>query len=144
MEDKTPQHRIIPKSQLVRASLLILGIVAVGGGLLVSMVAGYLNALAELSHSEPALAAQRIRFVLQIALVTTVVFAVLVGSYVASYGYRALRSEIFPPPGSWIVEGRPVHTGRKARLLGRAQIVLGIVMAGVACAAVYSTWALLP
>ena len=137
-------HRVIQKSHLVRVSLLIFGIAVVGGGLLVSTVAGYLNVLEEMAQADPVQAAQRVRFVLQVALVATVVIAVAVGSYVSVHGYRAVRSECFPPPGTWIVEGRPVHTGSKARRLGWAQTVLGILMAGVACAAVYSTWALLP
>jgi hypothetical protein len=108
------------------------------------MVTGYLDALEELARSNPALAAERVRLVLQIALVTTVVFAVSVGAYVAAYGFRAVRSECFPPPGSWIMEGRPVHKGSKAKRLGWAQIILGIVMTSVACGTVYNTWALLP
>ena len=144
MEGNTAQHRVIPRSQFVRMSLLILGVVVIVGGLLVMWVAGYLNALSELAESDPALAALRARFVLQAALAATVLVAVLVGSYVAWYGYRAVRSECFPPPGSWVIEGRPVQTGSKARALGWVQIILGIAMAGMACAAVYSAWAVLP
>ncbi|MGD2141697.1 MAG: hypothetical protein PVH25_14990, partial [Burkholderiales bacterium] len=112
--------------------------------LLVWLVTGYLGSLEALSHSDPALAAQRIRVVAKIILATTVVIAAAVGGYVAWYGYRAVRSECFPPPGWWIVEGRPVQTGAMARRIGWIQIVLGILMAAVACAAVYRTWATLP
>lgn len=144
MESHSTKHRIVSKRQLVRWSMLIVGTVMLCSLLMIWFVSEYVNSLEELAQSQPAEAAQRIFFVTQIALVTTVVFAVAVGSYVAWYGIRAVRSECFPPPGSWIVEGRPLQTGARARRLGWTQIVLGILMAGVACAAVYRTWSLLP
>jgi len=144
MEPDQAKHRIVSRRKLVRWSLLIVGIAMLGSLLLIWLVSGYLDSLKDVAQSQPAQAAQRILLVAQVVLVTTVVFAVAVGSYVIRYGYRAVRSECFPPPGSWIIEGRPVYTGSKARKLGWTQIVLGILMAGAACAAVYGTWSHLP
>jgi len=143
METDNTRYHIISKQQLMRISLLVLAIAITAAGLLVWLVSGYLNGLEELAESQPALAADRIFFVAQIALSVTVIVAVAVGSYVAWYGIRAVRSACFPPPGSWVIEGRPVHTGSKARRLGWVQIIAGILMAFVACAAVYRTWSLL-
>ena len=143
MESDSTKYHIIGKRQLLRISLLVVGIAFFGSLLLVWLVSGYLNDLEDLAKSQPALATERIMFVAQLALGVTVVVAVAVGSYVAWYGFRAVRSECFPPPGSWVIEGRAVHTGSRARRLGWTQIVLGILMAFVACAAVYRTWSLL-
>jgi len=143
MQTDHPTYRTISSRELLRITLLVVAVTLVGSFLLVRLVSGYVNGLEEMAQSHPAEAAERILFVAQLALGVTVVFAVAVGGYVAWYGYRAVRSEHFPPPGSWIIEGRPVHTGAKARRLGWTQIVLGILMAGVACVAVYRTWSLL-
>ena len=143
METDHTRYHIISKQQLMRISLLAIGIAMTGTFLLVRLVSGYLNGLEELANSQPALATDRILFVVQMALSVTVIVAVAVGFYVAWYGLRAVRSESFPPPGSWVIEGRPVHTGVKARRLGWIQIIAGILMACAACAAVYRTWSLL-
>lgn len=143
METDHTRYHVISKQQLMRISLLAIGIAMTGTLLLVWLVSGYLNGLEELAKSQPALATDRILFVAQVALSVTVIVAVAVGCYVAWYGLRAVRSEYFPPPGSWVIEGRPVHTGAKARRLGWTQIIAGILMACVACAAVYRTWSLL-
>ena len=143
METESTKYRVISKQRLVQISLLVVAVAAVGAMLLVWLVSGYLNGLEDLAKSQPALATDRILSVAQAALSVTVVVAVAVGSYVVWYGFRAVRSECFPPPGAWIIEGRTVHTGAKARRLGWTQIVLGVLMATVACAAVYRTWSLL-
>jgi flagellar basal body-associated protein FliL len=143
MEIDKAKYRTISSRQLLRMTLLVVAMALAGMSLLVWLVNGYLDGLEEMAQSEPAAAAGRIMIVAQLVLGVTVVFAVAVGSYVAWYGCRAVRSERFPPPGSWIIEGRTIHTGAKARRLGLTQIVLGILMATVACAAVYRAWRLL-
>ncbi|UCH47135.1 MAG: hypothetical protein JSU95_13695 [Betaproteobacteria bacterium] len=144
MERSGTRHRIIKKAQFARWMFMI-GAAAVAFFWLLSWVATkYLDKLEQLSQTDAALAAQRISSMVQAVFVASVVFALLVGSYLAWYGYRAVRSECFPPPGSWVVEGRPVYEGSKARRRGWAQIILGIFMAVVACAVVYRSWSLLP
>ena len=144
MEPTGTQHRIIKKAQLVRWMLLIGAGAIVGFGLLSWATANYLDQLEQLSQTDAALAAQRVSSVVQAVLIAFIVVALLVGWFIAWYGYRAVRSECFPPPGSMIVEGRPVYSGAKARLRGWMQIILGVFMAGLACAAVYRSWSLLP
>lgn len=143
MESDSTQYHVISKRKLLRISLLIVAIALTASLLLIWSVSGYLNGLEDLAKTQPALATERILFVAQLALGVTVMVAVAVGAYVAWYGIRAVRSECFPPPGSWVIEGRPVQTGSRARRLGWTQIIFGILMACVACAAVYRTWSLL-
>ncbi|NIO43363.1 MAG: hypothetical protein GTO41_26350 [Burkholderiales bacterium] len=137
-------HRVVTRSQLLRW-FLVCGLVAAAGfWLLMSAITRYLDSLERLAESDPVIAAQRVSFVIQVVFVSSIVFAVLIGLYLGWYGYRAVKSECFPPPGSWLIEGRPIYRGRKARRLGWLQIVLGIIMAVLACGVVYRTWALLP
>lgn len=142
--EPTETHRIIKKEQFARLLLMIgAGAVAVFG-LLSWAAARYLDGLEQLAQTDAAQAAQRISSLAQAVFVVSVVVALLVGSFLSWYGYRAARTQCFPPPGTWVIEGRPVYSGTKARLLGWTQILLGIVMAFVACAAVYRSWSLLP
>jgi magnesium-transporting ATPase (P-type) len=143
MEQTGTRHRIINKAQFARWMLLIGAAVVVGFGLLSWAATRYLDQLEQLSQADAALAAQRVSSLVQAVFVSSVVVALLVASFLAWYGYRAVRSECFPPPGSWVVEGRPVYNGGQARRRGWAQIFLGIFMAGVACAVVYRSWSLL-
>ena len=138
------RYRIITRKQLVSWSVLIFAAVAVTGAVMLKIVQIYLAGLAELATTEPALAAERASNVLQLVFVSTTVFATGIGSFVVWYGYRAIRSSSFPPPGAWVIEGRPIHSGAKARRLGWAQIILGVMMAVVASYAVYHAWAALP
>ena len=142
--EPTGTHRVIKKEQFTRLLLLIgAGAVAVFG-LLSWAAARYLDGLEQLAQTDAAQAAQRISSLAQAVLVASVVVALLVGSFLSWYGYRAVRTQTFPPPGTWLIEGRPVHEGSKARLFGWTQIILGILMAFVACAAVYRSWSVLP
>ena len=144
MEQTDTRHRVIKKAQFTRWMLLIGAAAVVGFGLLSWATTNYLDGLEQLSQTDVALAALRVSSVVQGVFVACVVFAVLVGSYLAWYGYRAVRSECFPPPGSWVVEGRPIYSGAGARRRGWTQVALGILMAGVVCAVVYRSWSLLP
>lgn len=144
MEPPDPQYRIISRQQLARWLVVTLAIVAVAGALMLKFVQIYLAGLAELATVEPALAAARMASVLEIVFVSTAVFAAGIGSYVVWYGYRAVRSRCFPPPGAWVIEGRPVYAGLKAQRLAWVQIVLGIIMPVAACYAVYRAWEVLP
>ena len=136
-------HRVIRKREMVRILLLIFGIATVGGLFLLQLAQSYLATINELAQSNPAQAAQRIGWLLGIVLMGMVVFALAAGGTVIWYGARALRSECFPPPGSWVIEGRQIHTGAKARRLGKVHILLGAVMASTSCIAVYIGWKLL-
>ena len=139
----TSGHRVIHKRDMVRIFLLISGIAAVGGLFLLQLAQSYLAAINELAQSNPAQAAQRTGWLLGIVLMSMVVFALAAGGTVIWYGVRALRSECFPPPGSWVIEGREIHTGAKALRLGKMYILLGAVMASTSFIAVYIGWKLL-
>lgn len=142
--EPTGTHRIIKKEQLARL-LLIIGIGAVAVfGLLSWAAARYLDGLEQLAQTDAAQAAQRISSLAETVFIVSVAVALLVGSFLSWYGYRAVRTQCFPPPGTWVIEGRPVYDGSKARLFGWTQIILGIFMAFVACAAVYRSWSVLP
>lgn len=142
--EPTGTHRIIKKEQFTRLLLMIsAGAVAVFG-LLSWAAAMYLDGLEQLAQTDAALAAQRISSLAQAVFVVSVAVALLVGSFLSWYGFRAVRTQRFPPPGTWVIEGRPVYDGSKARLLGWTQIILGILMALVACATVYRSWSVLP
>ena len=138
---QSKRHRILSKAGLLRVTVLAFAIAAVAGAFLLQLAQGYLDAMKELAESDPVLAAERVVALLRIVLTSTVVFSVAVGAFVAWYGVRTVRSDCFPPPGSWIIEGREVLTGEKARRMGWIQILLGILMAAAACGAVYRAWA---
>jgi len=55
-------------------------------------------------------------------------FALLTGAYITRYGYRSLKSGYFPALGSWMIEGRTVYTGDKARKLGIFQMGTGLFL----------------
>ena len=105
--------------------------------LVILAVRNYLSALAELAQSDPAMAGARASEALFVTLVCTAVVAAAVGAYVVWYGYRAVRAACYPPPGGWVIEGRPVYTGGKARRIGKVQMVLGVAMAAATFATVY-------
>jgi multisubunit Na+/H+ antiporter MnhB subunit len=140
MELDSTKYQTVSKRQFMRWLLLIVGVMLLASLLVIWFVSGYLDSLEELAESQPVEAAERMWLVVRVALVAIVVFAVAVGSYFVWYGHRTVRSEHFPPPGSWLVEGQTVQTGTRARRLGWAQIVLGIFVAVMACAAAYRTW----
>ncbi len=144
MESDAYQYRVIKRQQFIRSAVLTIAVMAIIVALLLTLVQMYLAGLVELAELQPALAAQRTSNVLQLVLAIVVVFAVGVGSYAIWYGLRAIKSGSFPPPGAWVIEGRPIHTGDKAQRIALAQIVLGILIPVVACYAVYRAWALLP
>jgi len=144
MESGADQHRIITKRQLVRWLVPIFAIVVVAGAIMLKIVQIYLAGLTELAATAPTLAAARMSGLLELVFVSTAVFAVGVGSYVVWYGYRAVRSKCFPPPGAWVIEGKPVYTGVKAQWLAWVRIALGIIMPVAAGYAVYRAWVLLP
>ncbi len=144
MEQTGTRHRIIKKAHFARWILLIGGAAIVGFGLLSWATTNYLDQLEQLSQMDPALAAQRVSSVVRAVFIASIVVALSVGSFIAWYGYQAVRSECFPPPGSWLIEGQPVYSGAKARWRGWLQFILGMLLAGVACAAVYRSWSLLP
>lgn len=140
MELDSTKYQTVSKRQFTRWLLLIVGVMLLASLLVIWSVSGYLDSLEQLAESQPVEAAERMWFVVRVALVAIVVFALAVGSYFVWYGYRTVRSERFPPPGSWIVEGQAVQTGTRARRLGWAQIILGIFVAAMVCAAAYRTW----
>lgn len=131
------RHRIIRKGEMLRLMLLVFGIAAAACVLLLQLAQGYLASVSELARTNPGLAAQQIAGLLRLVLVGMVILAIGAGAMVVRYGVRAVRTECFPPPGSWVVEGREIYTGEKARRLGRWQIVLGIVMASTSGFTVY-------
>ncbi len=144
MQQSDKSHRIVSRAQVIRWVVLI--VIAAGAGfwLLLWLVSRYLDSIEQLAASDPALAAQRVSVLIQLVLASSFAFALLVGSYLSWYGYRAVKTACFPPPGSWLIEGRPVYHDNQARQLGWLQIVLGVALAGVASGLAYRTWSLLP
>ena len=137
MDPVDPQHRVVTKQQLVRLALLFMGVVAAAGVLVILAVRNYMSAIFELAQSDPVMAGEHASTALFVTLVCTAVVAAAVGAYVVWYGYRAVRAGCHPPPRAWVLEGRPVYTGGKARRIGKIQMVLGVAMAAATFATVY-------
>jgi hypothetical protein len=77
---------------------------------------------------------------LRAVLAVSVGGALLIATYLAWLDVRVLRSGRLPPPGSWIVAGRPVYSGRFAAPIGRLFVALALLLAGTAIGLLWAGW----
>jgi hypothetical protein len=92
---------------------------------LVSFLALILILLNNFESSDPVLL---VRWIL---LFKAALFGI-VALLVAWYGWVATRYGVFPPPGVWVIEGKKVYHGNKAKIYGLFLLMLSpLLVSGV-------------
>jgi hypothetical protein len=107
-----------------------------------SVVRDHVAELQSVALRDPESATRRAAASLRTVLAVSVGGAFLVAAYLAWLGVRVWRSGRLPPPGSWIVTGRPVYSGRFAAPIGRLFIALALVLVAVAIGLLWMGWRL--
>jgi hypothetical protein len=107
-----------------------------------SVVQHYVAELQSVAALDPESAARRAAASLRTVLAISAGGAFLVGTYLAWLGVRVWRSGKLPPPGSWIVAGRPVYSGRFAAPIGRLFIALALLLVAAAIGLLWAGWRL--
>ena len=117
--------------------VVVVGVLVWALGALVQRHVAELQSVAVL---DPESAARRAAGSLRTALAVTVGSVSLVATYLAWLGVRVWRSGRIPPPGSWIIAGRPVYSGRFAAPIGRLFIVLALLLLAAALGLLWAGW----
>jgi hypothetical protein len=107
-----------------------------------SVVQHHVAELQSVAVLDPESAARRAAASLRTVLAISAGGAFLVGTYLAWLGVRVWRSGKLPPPGSWIVAGRPVYSGRFAAPIGRLFIALALLLVAAAIGLLWAGWRL--
>jgi hypothetical protein len=107
-----------------------------------SVVRHHVAELQSVAILDPASATRRAAASLRAVLAVSVGGAALVAAYLAWLGVRVWRSGRLPPPGSWIVAGRPVYSGRFAAPIGRLFIALAVLLVAAAVGLLWAGWRL--
>jgi len=137
------QHKIVSRRRLVL--WFVLGLAAAVPLILLVQHLGdaYVEQIERLAEQDPAAAARQALSALRVVFGILALLIAGVGLYLVWLGARARRSGLFPPPGSWVVEGRPVYTGSRATRVGLLQIMLGAVLVVMAGGIVFYCWVVL-
>ncbi len=121
------------------AAIVVMGVLV---GVLGSVVRHHVAELQSVALQDPESATRRAAASLRTVLAVSAGGAFLVATYVAWLGARVWRSGRLPPPGSWILAGRPVYSGRFAAPIGRLFIVLALLLVAVASGLLGIGWRL--
>lgn len=128
-----------------RIWLIAFGVLAVGLALLWGLNTVVQNHAAELqtlADSDPAGARRQAAATLRAVLSVITLLNVLVAAFLAWQGVRSLSTGRSPPPGSWIIRGRPVYTGRTAVRVGGILIGAAVVLAVATVVMLWLGWRL--
>ena len=141
MGEQSGQYKIIKRSTAVKWFIFI---IVIGIFSILSMqdyMAHYLEQQKLLATHDQVAAAIQSLTMLRWICYGAGGFALIAGIYIAQYGYRSMKTGYFPALGSWLIEGRPVHTGRTARRLAGIQIGLGLllILIGIALVVYFHT-----
>lgn len=137
------QHKIVSRRRLVL--WFVLGLAAAVPLILLVQHLGnaYVDEIEQLAEQDPAAAARQALSALRIVFGTMALLIAGMGLYLAWLGARARRSGVFPPPGTWVVEGRPVYAGSRAARAGLLQVMFGAVLMIMAGGIVFYSWIVL-
>lgn len=133
-------YRVISRKRaawLVIGLLILTGIAAV---LIADWTATYLTGIGARLESNPEAATAQFQLTLRILAAGQFVLALALVAYLLRFGLRSKRCQMLPPPGSWVVEGRPVRRGEDARRISRIIIGLALVIGIVALAISALIW----
>lgn len=144
MRASSDAYRVITRREAVRWLLACAVVCAVAVPFLLRLADSYVGDLQALAREDAARAFAQARIAIQVVVLSVAALSAAVGVYLMWCGYRAVRNQTFPPLGSWVLEGSPVFTGRKAIAIGWLYLAAGLAIIGVGCTATYYAWALVP
>jgi hypothetical protein len=128
-----------------RVRVIGIAALAVAGALVWALGGAVQRHVAELqaaAATNPEAAARRAAASLRALLSILTAGNVAVAAYLAWLGIRVVASDRLPPPGSWIIKGRAVYTGKFAGRIGRLFIVLAVLLVGASFALFWIGWRL--
>ncbi|MDH3290531.1 MAG: hypothetical protein OEO20_04315 [Gemmatimonadota bacterium] len=128
-----------------RIWLIVFGVLGVGLAALWGLnaiVQDHAAELQSLAESDPDAARRQAAASLRAVLSVITLLNVLVAAFLAWQGMRSLSTGRSPPPGSWIIRGRPVYTGRTAIRVGRILIAAAILLAVATLVMLWLGWGL--
>ncbi len=128
-----------------RLWFLAFGVLAVGLALLWGLnevVQSHAAELQNLAESDPDGARRQAAASLRTVLSVITLLNVLVAAFLAWQGVRSLTTGRSPPPGSWVIRGRPVYAGRTALRVGRILIAAAVLLAAATVVMLWLGWRL--
>jgi len=144
MEPSSAAHRVISRQTALRWVLLVAVACAAAVAVLLNLAQRYVRTLQFLAQEDPARATAQALSAIQFVLFSATLLSFAIGCYLVWYGHRAAQTGFFPPAGAWVLEGKAVHTGRKASALAWLYIALGLLVVGAGCALAYYAWVAVP
>lgn len=123
---------VVPAITLIGALVWILG----------NAVQHHVAELQSIAAIDPESAVRRAATSLRIAVAVGVGGGFLTAVYLGWLGVRVVQSGCVPPPGAWIVAGRPVYAGRFAFRIGRLLIALAALLAAASAGVLWVGWRL--
>ncbi len=137
-------YRVVdPRDWRVRViAIVALAAIAALAWVIGGAVQRHVAELQALAASDPHAAARRAAVTLRVLLALGIAGNAAVAAYVAWIGIRVVSSDRLPPPGSWIIKGRRVYTGKYAGRIGRLFIALALVLVAASLALFWIGWRL--
>jgi len=126
--------------RLVVARLAVLAFAVAVGLALQGVVTARLEAIDGLSRVEPVRARGEMAALLRLAGAGVFGFTAVVGLSLLAASRRALRLEIFPPPGLWSWGAVRAITGPRARTVARVGVGLSVALVLLSLAAGSLLW----
>lgn len=128
MDEQNGQYKIVKRSTAVKWFIFIVVVIVLSILSIQDYMARYLEQQELLATHDQVAAAIQSLTMLRWICYGAGGFALIAGIYIARYGYRSMITGHFPALGSWLIEGRPVHTGKAARRLAVIQIGTGLLL----------------
>lgn len=137
-------YRVIdPRDWRVRVTFVFaLAVLAVLLWALSLAIRGHVATLQAVAATDPGDAARRAAYSLRTLFTLMAGGNVVVAAYLAWQGVRVIGSRQVPPPGSWILKGRRVYTGRFAPRIGRLFLALAVLLVGASLGLLWLAWRL--
>ncbi len=139
-----PEYREIDprdkRTWVIAFAILVVGLALLWG--LNEVVQSHTAELQSLAESDPDGARRQAAASLRTVLSVITLLNVLVAAFLAWQGVRSLSSGRSPPPGSWIIRGRPVYSGRTAVRVGRVLIAAALLLAAATVVMLWLGWRL--
>ena len=115
-----------PRLPLRPMRLLVVLLISLLAVLLIEH-AGWLNQESSLQGMDQTSRADQLQLLLRVIFLPLIP----IGVYVVFLGYRIIRSDRFPPPGSRIFKRLPVQRGTLARVRGWLALTTGLCLCGL-------------
>ena len=139
MPDMTA-YRVLSKRQLVLLLGAVLCLGLLGIWIAMQWVEGLSDRQSELVATDPARAAIELAAQLRLIAAINGTLLLVCGGFLIRYGIKGIGTESMPPVGSWVIQGQPVHTGRKAVVISRLTVAAGMLLLLLAGASSLILW----